>query len=360
MAETPDTPEKMVQRKNDHIDLCLSRDVESTGENFAADRLLPEAAPPFGLDDVNTSQKFLGHAFKRPLLITGMTGGVEKGQFINEVLALAAQEWGIPMGLGSQKMMLARSEFRPLFDVKKVAPQAFVIGNLGLASFNYGVKHSDVKRLVDELQLDAFAFHLNALQECIQPEGETRFHGLLTHLERACAELPVPVVVKEVGSGMTGETVRRLAEAGAVAVDVGGRSGTSWSAIEGMRGNSLEARLGELFRNWGWTTRQSLLDAAAVVGTLETKPELIATGGIRDGLQVAKAVARGAHMAGVGLPLFRAVMTHPEDREAALQSLQGELEFFDRGLRIAMFASGCLDLTHLAARVRPLSTENMR
>lgn len=371
-AGTLDSPEKMAQRKNDHISICLTDDVESKVPNFDAIGLLPEAIPNFKLSDVQTEQSFLGKRFGLPILITGMTGGVERGRYINEVLAEAAQAFGIPIGLGSQKMMLADPGFRPLFDVRRVAPKAFVIGNLGLTCFNYGITVEDVARLVDDLELGGMAFHLNALQEALQPEGETDFSNLLGHLEKVCRILPCPVMVKEVGSGMTSSTVLQLARAGVSAIDVGGSSGTSWGYIEGRRGGALSQRLGEVFRNWGLTTPAALAQARMALGVAQTPgtdlgmadshsgagaigrqkaPDLVATGGIRDGLQVAKAVASGATMVGIGLPFLKAVMAGGDDQQLAKKFVFDEIDFFAQGLRIAQFASGARCLDQLAARV---------
>ena len=386
MKEILDTPERMVSRKNDHIAICATQNVESGAQNtvesstqnkvesggaFSSIHLVPEALPECDLLDIDTTCSFLGTSFKLPLLITGMTGGVQKGQEINETLAYAAQKFGIPMGLGSQKLMIRRPEFQTLFDVRKKVPGVFTLGNLGAVSFNYGITLDDVKRLVDTLELSAFALHLNALQECIQPEGERNFGGLLKIIESCAKSLPVPVMVKEVGSGMSAITYLKLADCGVAAVDVGGSGGTSWSVIEGLRSNSEGQRLGELFRNWGFSTESSLLQCAAARKLIPSNtlgkapefnkgagfgtagvlgPQLVATGGIRNGIEVAKAVACGATLAGVGLPLFRKV-THPEPGFTPFESLCNELEFFSKSLRIAMFCCGAPTLNDLQSRM---------
>lgn len=355
MEPTPDSPARMAKRKNDHIEICLHQDVESRARTFDDVELIPEALPECDLADISTKAVFLGREFALPLLITGMTGGVQQGMFINRVLVRAAARSGIPMGLGSQKMMIVDTRFTELFDVKAVAPEAFVLGNIGLAARNYGVSLAQIERVIIDLKLDAFAFHLNALQEAIQPEGETNFSNLLRYLDEAVKRLPVPVLVKEVGSGLSGSTARRLAETGVQAIDVGGKSGTSWGLIEGKRGTQQDDRLGELFRNWGLSTLDSLLATKSALGFLDAHPKgvpaLVATGGIRNGLQVAKAIGLGAQMAGVGLPFFRAVMRGQGDEEFALQELLDEVLFFERSLRIAMFASGARELHDLPARI---------
>lgn len=349
----PDTPVQMKQRKDDHIAICMQQPVESQGTPFATCRLQPQALPEMDFQDVDLAQDFLGRMFSMPLLITGMTGGTKNGVQVNQALALAAQTYNIPMGLGSQKMMIKDRSFRPFFDVRTVAPKVFLIGNLGAVSLNYGVSVDDVRWLVDDLKLDAFALHLNALQECIQPEGERNFSDLLQKIEVLARLLPVPLIAKEVGSGLGAHTCRRLVDAGIRAIDVGGHGGTSWSVIEGYRGNALGQRLGELFRNWGLSTEESL---AQCVRAVPSGFPLIATGGMRDGLQVAKAVARGARMVGVGLPLFRAAVSPPAG-QSAQEAVENELAFFQQSLKIALFCSGARCLNSLPECVLDVERE---
>ncbi|WGL59100.1 type 2 isopentenyl-diphosphate Delta-isomerase [Pigmentibacter sp. JX0631] len=350
-----DTPELMISRKNDHITICQTKDVESIGENFSQYFFTPEALPEFHFNEVSTSQNFLGKTFSLPMLITGMTGGVAKGQEINEALALAAQKYNIPMGLGSQKMMLSDSKFQKLFDVRKVAPNLFLIGNLGAVSLNYGIKIEDIQRLIDKLQLNAFALHLNALQECIQPEGERNFSNLLNKIENIVKVISVPLIIKEVGSGIAPETFKKLVSAGVASVDVGGKGGTSWGYIEGLRSQQDGQRLGELFRNWGLRTDESLLACSRLKKDLGYNIPLVATGGIRNGLQVAKAVALGATMAGVGLPLFKAAISN-ENGCTPLESVEKELQFFQKALSITMFCSGARTLKELSSRIAGITS----
>ena len=340
----------MAKRKNDHIDICRTQNIESLGEPFSQYELRPEALPELDFLAVSTEQKFLQQTFSMPILITGMTGGVKHGKQINEALALAAQNYGIPMGLGSQKMILKDPTLKDLFDVHKIAPKLFLIGNIGAVSFNYGIKVDQIKKMVDDFQLNAFALHLNALQECIQPEGERNFSNLLHKIEETAKALPVPLIIKEVGSGMSAKTYRDLVQAGAKAIDVGGKGGTSWSAIEGMRSDDNNLRLGELFRNWGYSTDKALLQCVQSKEKHKDNIDLIATGGIRNGLQVAKAVALGATMVGVGLPLFRAAV-NPQKGLTAQESVENELRFFQKSLIISLFCSGAKSLIDLRSRL---------
>jgi isopentenyl-diphosphate delta-isomerase len=345
-----DTLSLMAQRKNDHIQICKTKPVESQGEPFSNVHFTPEALPEMNFDDLDLSQNFLGQVFSMPMLITGMTGGVTHGQEINEALALASQKFNIPMGLGSQKMMIKDPSLKPLFDVKKKAPKLFLIGNMGAVSLNYGISIDDIKRLVDTLELNAFAIHLNALQECIQPEGERNFNQLLPKIEALVAALPVPVMIKEVGSGMSSSTCKKLVEIGVKAIDVGGKGGTSWSAIEGYRSDEEGARLGELFRNWGLSTDQALASCVHAKQQIKGNVELVATGGMRNGLQIAKAVALGATMVGVGLPLFKAAVEPPKGLNAQ-EAIERELAFFRKSLLVTLFCCGAQSLSDLKTRL---------
>jgi len=352
-AAIKDTPDRAAERKQHHIDICRTQNVESRAVAGTEFFLAPEALPEFSPDSLDTRRPFLGRTFSWPFLITGMTGGVREGQRINETLALLAERWNIPMGLGSQKLMLSDPASRRLFDVRKVAPRVFLMGNIGAVSFNYGVAVDAVVRMTEQLELNACAVHLNALQEQIQPEGERNFDRLLPHIEQLVKRLPVPVIVKEVGSGMTAETARRLFSVGVAAVDVGGNGGTSWSVIEGKRGDVLTHRLGELFRNWGLSTLDSVRECVPVAKVFGVAPEraVVATGGIRDGAQAAVLLALGAQMCGIGLPFFRAVV-NPSDGISPEDSLEQEMQFFTRSLRIAMYCSGAQKIDELSSRLR--------
>lgn len=345
-----DTPARAAARKQDHIEICRKSDVESRAtRNSSSYFFAPEALPNFNPSDTDTAQQFLGTRFSLPYLMTGMTGGVADGQRINEILAQAAERWNIPMGLGSQKLMVTEPSYRKLFDVRKVAPRAFLIGNIGAVSFNYGVTTDDVLRLVDDLELNAFAVHLNALQEQIQPEGERNFAHLEKSIEQLVKKLSVQVMVKEVGSGMTAQTCRRLLDLGVAAIDVGGSGGTSWSVIEGLRGDRVTSRIGELFRPWGLSTLESVEECSQIVTSYGR--QLVATGGVRNGLQAAILLGLGAKMCGVGLPFFRAVVD-PAPGLTAEEALQEEIQFFARSLEIAMYCSGSQSIEALQKNLR--------
>ena len=349
IKHTIDTKEKMLQRKEEHISICQKENVESHALPFASLRIRPEALPEISLDEVSLSRNFLNRSFSLPFLITGMTGGIERAAQINKKLAEVASDYNIPMGLGSQKLMLKDPSYTPLFNVRSVSKDLFIIGNMGAVSLNYGVTPDDICYLIEKMDLNAFAIHVNALQESIQPEGERDFSNLLSQIALLVKKSPVPILVKEVGSGMTASTLSHLIERGVSAVDIGGSGGTSWSVIEGLRSQGNARRLGELFRNWGLSTEESLRECASFVKGTSSSVELVATGGIRDGLQVLKALACGARMVGVGLPFFKATL---RDIEAGTDcELRNEVEFFSSSLRIAMFCAGLKSLKDLSFEI---------
>lgn len=330
-------------RKDQHIEICRSQDVEASDRytGFQELSFIPEALPLFDHAELDTSVAFLGRRFALPILITGMTGGIQKGAEINRRLALAAQKFGIPMGVGSQRIALDNAEYAPIFSVKDTAPQVFLIGNIGIAQLADRDALDRCRRAVDMIQANALAIHFNVVQEHIQVEGDRDLAGIMGRLETICSKLDVPVIAKEVGSGISPSSAVMLAECGVSAIDIGGAGGTSWAHIEGLRSSSdLVSQLGSTFRNWGIPTAYSLV---AVREALADFP-LIATGGIRDGQTVAKACALGAQFAGIGLPLLKAAL---QNEEAVEQAIEG----YVRGLRLTMLASGARTLGNLRSKI---------
>lgn len=330
-------------RKGQHIAICETMDVEATDRytGFSDLTLLPKALPEFSWDQLDTRCSFLGRDLALPLLITGMTGGLTRGAEINRRLARAAQHFGIPMGVGSQRVALENPEHAAIFSVKKYAPKVFLIGNLGVAQIRGKDPLGMCKRAVDMIDADALALHVNVLQEVVQVEGDRDFRGLLDQVHHIAARLGVPVIVKEVGGGIDAETALSLKAAGVAAIDCGGKGGTSWSYIEGVRAHSpVTQAVANTFRDWGIPT------AIAIRALRQATPALplIATGGVRDGLTVAKAIALGATLAGVGLPLFRAALLSDDEPFAVIETLQ-------QGLKTAMIASGARDLASLQRRL---------
>jgi isopentenyl-diphosphate Delta-isomerase len=323
--------ESTEQRKSRHLDVCLDEDVASRLDaGWEAVRLRHEALPEIALADVDVSTTFLGSPLRAPLLISSMTGGTARAAEINRRLARGAEAAGIAFALGSGRAMLEDEALRTTFDVRSVAPKVVLFANLGAVQLNYGVRIEDARRLIDALGANGLYLHLNPLQEAIQPGGDTNFRSLEPKIARLCASLAVPVIAKSVGSGIAPSTAARLVECGVAAIDVAGAGGTSWARVEGKRsGDPARERIAEAFGDWGYPTPRG---TAALRAALPQVP-LVASGGIRDGVQVAKALALGADLAGLALPFLRAA----DESEAAVTSLIDELV---TALRIALFATG--------------------
>jgi len=322
--------ESTEQRKSRHLDVCLDDDVASRLDaGWDAVRLRHEALPEIALADVDIATTFLELPLRAPLLISSMTGGTARAAEINRRLARGAEAAGIAFALGSGRAMLEDPALRATFDVRPVAPRVVLFANLGAVQLNYGVRIDDARRLVDGLEANGLYLHLNPLQEALQRGGDTNFRALEPKIAALCAALEVPVIAKSVGSGIAPSTAARLLGCGVAAIDVAGAGGTSWARVEGKRsGDPARERIAEAFGDWGYPTPRA---TAALRAALPGTP-LIASGGIRDGVQVAKALALGADLAGLALPFLRAA----EESEAAVAALIDELI---TALRIAMFAT---------------------
>lgn len=304
--------------------------------------------PELDLCAIETAVPFLGRTLRAPILISCMTGGSEQAGEINRVLAQTAQAHGLAMGLGSGRALLENPALLPTFDVRGEAPDAPILANLGAVQLNRGYGIDECRRLVELLRADALVLHLNAVQEAVQPEGDTEFAGLLARIEAICAAAEFPVVVKEVGWGIDPHTVRKLFEAGVYGVDVAGAGGTSWSEVERHRAQEpWRARVAAAFAGWGIETAQAVREArAAAPGRL-----LIASGGLRDGIDAAKAIALGANLAGFASPFLRAAA---QGFEASSQLAREIVET----LRIALFATGSRTPAELRRRA-PIAETGM-
>ncbi len=326
------------QRKIDHVRINLDEAVDSrltTGLERL--RFQPLALPELNLDAVSTAGRMLGFAYDSPLLISSMTGGADDLTSINVHLAEAAEARRIPMGVGSQRAAIESGALSGSFDIRRKAPGATLLANLGAVQLNYGYGVDECRRAVDMIEAEALILHFNALQEAVQPEGDTRWAGLLGRIEVLCAALDRPVIAKEVGWGFSREDAGRLRDAGVAAIDVAGAGGTSWSEVEKHRATSAaQSRVAAAFIDWGIPTAESI---AAVRAAAPELP-IIASGGLRDGLDVAKSIALGASLAGLAGPFLRAAA---ESTEAVVE----EIDVLTRTLRIAMFAIGAADLSAL-------------
>lgn len=337
------------QRKADHIRINLEEDVNfqqmTTGlERY---RFLHQALPELDLADVDISVSLLGKRLRAPLLISSMTGGTEQAQIINRTLAEAAEAAGIAMGLGSVRAAIEDPSLAETFRVRPIAPAVLLLANLGAVQLNYGYGLNECRRAVDMLEADGLILHFNALQEAVQPEGDTNFGGLLAKVEQVCRALPVPVIAKEVGWGFSEDTARRLAEAGVAAIDVAGAGGTSWSQVEKYRAKTeVRRRVAATFVDWGIPTAEAILAARRGAPGLP----LIASGGLRNGLDIAKCIALGAAAGGMAGPFLKAAVK-------SVQAVLDEIEIAATELRIAMFCAGIDSIERLQATDRLVRVE---
>jgi isopentenyl-diphosphate delta-isomerase len=325
-------------RKARHLDICLEDDVRSSLDpGWSTVRLRHEALPEIALADVDCGARFLGWQLRAPILISSMTGGTERAAELNRRLAEAAEAAGIAIGLGSGRALIENPALFHTFDVRPVAPHAVLFANIGAVSLNYGIGVDDVRRLVDELRADGLFVHLNPLQEALQPAGDTDFRGLLAKIAGLCAALDVPVIAKGVGSGIAVSTAARLLDAGVAGIDASAAGGTSWARVEGKRsGDDRREALAETFADWGLPT----VDAVRALRARFPGLPLIASGGVRSGVEIAKALALGADLCGLALPFLEAAS---ESRAAVDELIAALID----GLRIAMFATGSASVSQL-------------
>lgn len=326
-------------RKADHLRICLDENVQcrQITNGLERYRFTHCCLPEIDCDDIDLTTTFLGKRLGAPLLISSMTGGTELAKTINSKLATVAQQYRLAMGVGSQRVAVENPSVANTFSVRAIAPDIPLFANLGAVQLNYRYGLDECRRVVDALEADALILHLNPLQECVQTSGDTNFRGLLTQIASLCAALPVPVIAKEVGNGISATGAKRLLEAGVAAIDVAGAGGTSWSLVESERAtDARQRRLGRTFADWGLPTAECVTAVRAIAPQMP----LIASGGLRDGLEAAKAIALGADLAGMALPFLQAA----NDSEAALHEL---VEILIAELTTAMFCTGCKRLEDL-------------
>jgi len=338
MTKVTDTP-SIESRKADHIRINLDKDVQfprlTTGlEHF---RFLHQALPELNLDDIDMHVDLFGKVLSAPILISSMTGGTEMAHRINQNLALIAQEHGIAMGVGSQRAAIEQPELASTIRVRNVAPDILLLANLGAVQLNYGYTVEHCQRAVDMIEADALILHFNVLQEAVQPEGDTRFAGLLDKVEAVCRALPVPIIAKEVGWGFSEKNARDLAAAGVAAIDVAGSGGTSWSEVEYHRApTAFHARVAASFADWGIPTA----DAIQYVASGAPDVKIIASGGLRDGIDIAKCIALGAVAGGMAGPFLKAADQSSESVDQLVRELKAQI-------RIAMLCSGAQNIAAL-------------
>lgn len=308
-----------VERKTNHLKICLEREVEVGSTDFENYSFVHNALPEIDFEKIETSVEFLGKELQAPILISSMTGGTDQAALINRHLTQAAQKLGVAMAVGSQRVAIGKPKLASTFQVRDVAPDILLFANLGAVQLNYGFGIKECRQAVEMIQADGLILHLNPLQEAIQPEGSTDFSGLLGKIKGITQNLEIPVIVKEVGVGISEIVARRLFEAGVKIVDVAGWGGTNWALIEGMRRQDKE--MGEVFSHWGIPTSEAIKQCAKI-----KRLTVIGSGGIRNGIEIAKALALGADVVGVALPLLKPATQSASAVEKKLQSLIFQLK----------------------------------
>lgn len=326
-------------RKTEHIRINLEKDVQfprlTTGlERY---RFLHQALPEIDLADVDSTVTLFGKTLTAPILISSMTGGTDLAMRLNLHLAEAAQANGIALGVGSQRAAIKNPDLAYTYQVRQVAPDILLLGNIGAVQFNYGYGVDECRRSVEMIEADALILHFNVLQEAVQPEGDTNFAGLLSKVEQVCRQLEVPVIAKEVGWGFSEQNVRDLANAGVAAIDVAGSGGTSWSEVEYHRApTAFHAKVAAAFADWGIPTADAIQYAVRGAPNLP----VIASGGLRDGIDIAKSIALGALIGGMAGPFLKAA---DESVEAVNELIRATTAQF----RVAMLCTGSRAITDL-------------
>lgn len=336
-------------RKADHLRVCLEEDVQSHRMTNGLERyrFTHCCLPELNRADIDISTRFLERVVRTPLLISSMTGGTEQARVINQRLAQAAQRYGLVMGVGSQRVALENPDLKDTFCVRQYAPDALIFANLGAVQLNYDYGVTQCQKAVDWLEADALILHLNPLQEAVQTEGDVNFKGLLAKIEQLINVLPVPVIAKEVGNGISAVMARRLMDIGITAIDVAGAGGTSWARVESERAQDpKQRRLGNTFADWGISTAECIVEirqmmaAANRHGHQAEKLSLIASGGLRNGLDAAKTLALGADLAGMAMPFLQAANQSVSALNELCEALIAEIV-------TVLFCTGCASLDEL-------------
>ncbi|MDW0297629.1 MAG: type 2 isopentenyl-diphosphate Delta-isomerase [Nitrososphaeraceae archaeon] len=342
-SDSPSNIEVIKQRKKEGIVIPLTKNVQAKESSTYLEyvKLIHNALPEIDYDVVEITQNFLNHNFKAQIIIDSMTGGTPEATKINSRLSLVAEKFGLGMGLGSQRAGLLSSELAETYSIARSnAPSTFLVANIGGAQLSKGLKVQEIKNMIEMIEADALVVHLNPLQELIQPEGEPKYKGVLSKIKEICANFDIPIIVKEVGAGISMEVAKKLESAGVSAINVAGSGGTSWAGVEKLRAetahDSNKINLGELFWDWGIPTAVSLIEVRDSV-----KIPVIASGGIRNGLEIAKCIALGANMCGMAFPFLR----------HASKSFESLCEFTNKTLielKNMMFLVGSKNIAELA------------
>ena len=334
--------EETGKRKVDHIRICLEQKAQSknTTAGFEDINLVHRALPEINKAKINLSTSFLGTKFNAPLIVGAMTGGAQEATQINASIAEAVENLGLGMGLGSQRAAIENNTLEETYAIaRKKAPNAFLIANIGGVQLVHGYGIKEVRRIVEMIDANAVAIHLNALQEALQPEGQTNFQGVLSKIAEITDEIDVPVIVKETGAGISAEDAIALEKSGVKAIDISGLGGTSFAAVEYYRSKKQkDLYLGEAFWDWGIPTAVSLIETAQSV-----KLPLIASGGIRNGNDIAKALALGASLTSISQPILQTAVKGVQQTQEKLNCLIEEL----RNVMFLVSAQEINDLTKI-------------
>ncbi|MCB0103374.1 MAG: type 2 isopentenyl-diphosphate Delta-isomerase [Anaerolineales bacterium] len=331
------------QRKADHIKINLEQDVRSTlTTGFEKYHFTHEALPELDLNRLNTSLSLFGKTLASPILISSMTGGTSEAETINLRLAEAAQECGVAMGVGSQRAAIEHPDQAKTFQVRRTAPDILLFANLGAVQFNYGYGVDECRKAVEMIEADALYLHINPLQEAVQDAGDTDWVGITKKIAEVCKKLEVPVIAKEVGWGFSEKTAKVLAECGVAAIDVAGAGGTSWSQVEMYRApDEFTRQLAATFVGWGISTSESILNVKKAAPNMT----IFASGGIKDGLDIAKSIALGAALGGMAGQFLKAAAVSTEKAVEMMKLTKRQIE-------VSMFMTGSASLGDLAKNIK--------
>lgn len=325
---------KIEKRKKEHLKIAISSASQVGTNGLQNYKFTYNSLPEIDFDKISTSTIFLGKKVNYPFFISCMTGGILEGGKLNKNLALAAEKHCIALGVGSQRAAIENPSLAKFYNVRKYAPTTPILANIGLVQLNYGFGLDEFNRCVDMIEADALVIHVNPIQEAIQPEGNRNWEGLLDKLGKIIDKIKVPIIVKKVGFGMSKDVLKRFINIGVKYVDVAGWGGTNWAMVEGLRGKA-DKELGELFSSWGISTAESLEN------TNRSKLfSVIASGGIRNGIEIAKCMSMGADMVGIASPFATAGLESQELVEKLIEKYAKEL-------KVTMFGVGTKNIKEL-------------
>jgi isopentenyl-diphosphate Delta-isomerase len=340
--DSEDFVEQIKRRKREGIEIPLTENVQGKKNSTYLEyvKLFHNALPELDYDEIDLSTRFLDKSFSAPLIIDSMTGGTDEAFLINKRLGKIAEKYGFGMGLGSQRAGLKSEKLIESYSIaRKVAPNAFLIANIGGAQLSDGLSTADIIKIIKMIDADALAIHLNPLQELIQPEGEPRFKGILQRISNLVQDIEIPIIVKEVGSGISADVALRLEKSGVRSINVAGSGGTSWAGIEKIRADQhneyIKSQLGELFWDWGIPTALSILLVSRSV-----KIPIIASGGLRNGLEIAKCMILGSNLCAMAFPFLKRAAQSEEELEKFTRLILSEI-------RSTMFLLGTKDIGSL-------------